>query len=271
MKVISFDVGIKNMAYCIFETDGLKIADWNILNLLDEPAPVLCECITKKNASCGKKAKYEKNGNYCEKHAKLGPYNIPTKRAINKMTTEGLQQLCKECNIPSSTKKANAENLKQFFKNTEYNIIKIVKASANDINLIQVGRNMNAALNNITGIETVTHVVIENQISPIATRMKTIQGMLAQYFIMKTQCEIEFVSSANKLKDLIGDKTDYKTKKNNGILFCAEFLKNECFANWTHMLHKKKDDLADCFLQGIWYLKRQNIISYAENLKINSV
>ena len=269
MRVISFDVGIKNMAYCIFETDGLKIVDWNILNLLDEPPPPLCQCITK-NAPCGKKAKYEKNGNYCEKHAKTGPYTIPIKRTINKMTTEELRQLCKEYNIQIGTKKANADNLKQFFKDTEYNVIKIVKVSANDINLIQVGRNMNAALNNID-IATITHVIIENQISPIATRMKTIQGMLAQYFIIKTQSEIEFVSSSNKLKDLIANKTDYKTKKNNGILFCADFLKNECFANWTHMIHKKKDDLADCFLQGIWYLKHKKIITYAEDLKINSI
>ena len=28
-------------------------------------------------------------------------------------------------------------------------------------------------------------VIIENQISPIANRMKTLQGMIAQYFIMK--------------------------------------------------------------------------------------
>jgi len=33
----------------------------------------------------------------------------------------------------------------------------------------------------------------------------------------------------------------------------------------------KKDDLADCFLQGIYYLKRENIIMYSENLKINIV
>ena len=33
----------------------------------------------------------------------------------------------------------------------------------------------------------------------------------------------------------------------------------------------KKDDLADCFLQGIYYLKKQNIINYSEDLKIKSV
>ena len=35
MKLMSFDVGIKNLAYCIMEYDGVKlnIIDWNIINL----------------------------------------------------------------------------------------------------------------------------------------------------------------------------------------------------------------------------------------------
>jgi len=33
--------------------------------------------------------------------------------------------------------------------------------------------------------------------------------------------------------------------------------------NWYEYLkkHKKKDDLADCFLQGIWYFKKYNLIA----------
>ena len=42
MKLISFDIGIKNLAYCIFDIDNtsIKIVDWNVLNLiksLDHP------------------------------------------------------------------------------------------------------------------------------------------------------------------------------------------------------------------------------------------
>ena len=35
MKLLSFDVGIKNLAYCIIEykNDKLDIIDWNIINL----------------------------------------------------------------------------------------------------------------------------------------------------------------------------------------------------------------------------------------------
>jgi hypothetical protein len=47
---------------------------------------------------------------------------------------------------------------------------------------------------------------------------------------------------------------------------------NTTLGNWVNILHTpKKDDLADAFLQGIWYLKHIKLITYAENLKINSV
>ena len=37
MKTISFDVGIKNMAYCIFDcSSGIDILDWKVLNLNEE-------------------------------------------------------------------------------------------------------------------------------------------------------------------------------------------------------------------------------------------
>ena len=33
----------------------------------------------------------------------------------------------------------------------------------------------------------------------------------------------------------------------------------------------KKDDLADCFLQGIYYMKKEKLITYSEDLEINGV
>ena len=57
---------------------------------------------------------------------------------------------------------------------------------------------------------TRTHVIIENQIRPIANRMKTVQGMLAQHFITIQIPFIDFVSSGNKLKQF-EEKSDAKT------------------------------------------------------------
>ena len=108
----------------------------------------------------------------------------------------------------------------------------------------------------------IAHVIIENQISPIANRMKTIQGMIAQYFIMNNNGEnIEFVSASNKLKDcLIKDKTKYSERKKLGIARCLEILNTDFkFNGMTDYFakHGKKDDLADSFLQGLWFIKNK--------------
>ena len=94
--------------------------------------------------------------------------------------------------------------------------------------------------------------------------MKTIQGMIAQYFIMKkTTQQIEFVSAINKLKNDATDKetkekTKYSERKKMGIQKCLELLNNDgSYISWMDYFktHSKKDDLADSFLQGLWYMK----------------
>ena len=115
-------------------------------------------------------------------------------------------------------------------------------------------------------IETITHIVIENQISPIANRMKTLQGMIAQYFIMNHKTQISFVSAANKLKghdgaeaDIETDTSSYAARKKEGIKITLKLL-NERYSSWLHHFsqHKKKDDLADAFLQGNWFLNKND-------------
>ena len=341
MRLISFDIGIKNMAYCILSTDSsnIEILDWNVLNLMDSEQPKrICTCIippkTKKQQPkpCTKVAKFQKSGNfYCEKHAKSNTqYFMPVKQttmaSLKKLKLEELLRIGIShtlfINIENFTKLNKPKILEivsNFYekKNLEAIVFKKSK-TASDTDLIKIGKNMKVLLNNITGIVEITHVVIENQISPIANRMKTIQGMLAQYFIMKnSDIEIEFVSSANKLKQfetkknnnienimkkkedknegfenilietekstenktkLVTTNPNYKEHKKDGVFYCSQILEiNSCFHNWKNALDtKKKDDLADSFLQGIWYLKNRhpskiNILLNADDLKINSV
>jgi len=312
MKLISFDVGIKNMAYCILSIDScntLSIDDWGVLNMIDNETPEIhsCSCmIPAKNKKtvpkqCGKKAKYTKNSDYfCEKHAKANKkFMIPTKQSsiayIKKMKMESLIDIAKGymLNLENEKlKKADlVQRITQFYQTTNFETIMYKKAiSANNVNLIHIGKSIKTLMNQLPGIDDITHVAIENQISPIANRMKTIQGMLAQYFIMKNDdILIEFISSANKLKQF-NDRSivqvepiiqsssqranpQYKEHKKDAVSFCKEILStNESIRHWSESLVvKKKDDLADCFLQGLWYLKNNNIILYAEDLKINIV
>ena len=97
--------------------------------------------------------------------------------------------------------------------------------------------------------------------------------MIAQYFIMNGKTDIEFISSANKLKLFIGNKkTTYNERKKISIgVSNAIFNKNNIYSEWQNFMnsHKKKDDLADCFLQGIYYLNEIKAIKEINEAREN--
>ena len=140
----------------------------------------------------------------------------------------------------------------------------IESKKAADVNLFNIGLNIKTKFDKLFENEgQIDYVIIENQISPIATRMKTIQGMIVQYFIMsKLKVEyIEFISASNKLKDCdLKDKTKYSDRKKLGITKCLEIITTDFRFN-EHVDyfngHKKKDDLSDSFLQGIWFINNK--------------
>jgi hypothetical protein len=299
MKLISFDIGIKNMAYCIFSTDQntLIVQDWGILNLLEkEEIAQKCSCELKSSKNpCSRKAKYVKNEMFfCETHAKkvikdnswIVRNKTNTPGQINKKNREDLIlfgskfKLLDMDNIPKTKKDCLEIILEELDKRSLFQIISKKKTTANETDLITIGRNMRQCLNQLQNVDDITHVIMENQISTIASRMKTVQGMLAQYYIMlPNYTNIEFVSSSNKLKhlvttdDLSKNNNTYKQHKIDSIDFCKRFLEiNPILGDWSEILNtNKKDDLSDAFLQGIWYLKHAKIITYAENLNINSI
>ena len=141
---------------------------------------------------------------------------------------------------------------------------------AHDLDLITYGRNLmkhlDILLSSIDG--PIDMMIVENQISTLASRMKTLQGMITQYFIMKDVPQIEFISASCKLKlftdsalDISSfvDASTYSDRKKSGISICRSLgastgSSGAPYATWMPMFekHKKKDDLADCFLQGLW-------------------
>lgn len=333
MRLISFDVGIKNLAYCVFSISpsssssssqstpaSWSIPEWNCANLIaQEPVEIrpCCQIIKGKPKSgtehpCNKKSKWilprDPAKSYCEMHAKMyGEWIIPKRKHttshINKLKLPELEAEYKSLfpsepgtGIPTKKQKKSelAERIIRYyeskcFRSVDENVEK--QKTAGEIDLVTIGRAIRRQLDEDPATEGVTHVIIENQISTIAARMKTIQGMIAQYFIMRfgDRVHIEFVSSHNKLKgfglskdgredkvveeDTKG-KTSYKANKTDGIAICRRFIEaNQEMRGWTQVFEKskKRDDLADCFLQGVWYLKSNKIIHYADNLKINSV
>lgn len=278
MKILSIDVGIKNLAFCIIETRPdltYKILKWDVINLCgQEPT---CGFTTKKGI-CGHKAKYHKNNSfYCRIHSKKSEFLVPTselaKVKLKRTKISTLIEITNKHNIiidKSLTKPQIMEGITKYMD--QHMLDQVTTQSANDMSLVTIGIAIKKQLNEYICTEDIDHVIIENQISPIANRMKSIQGMLMQYFIMKDITNITFVSSANKLKQFIGNKkTSYAERKKIGIDVTIDILATSVFnTDWIPIVstHKKKDDLADSFLQGLWFLNNKKLIEIKYNIAL---
>ena len=121
------------------------------------------------------------------------------------------------------------------------------------------------------------HVIIENQPAFKNPHMKTIASTIYDYFLIRgivdknkyninsNIIQIKYVAPSNKLKivndndkaNLIKLKKDkpklYKLTKELGIKYCNDLIKhlNEWLLFFTN--NKKKDDLADSFLHGVYF------------------
>jgi len=278
MKLFSIDVGIKNLSFCLFEVSAgneeltnkqIKILKWDNIDLSEKNETKCIEI--DKNGLCDKPAKFIKESNcYCLKHSKIHNFLQPIVELnptfLAKQKIQNLIDLADKYNIKyelPARKNCLIEKLIEFSTTNCYSAID--KTNATKVDLVTIGKNIQHKLDEILSdhLATFSTIIIENQIGPIANKMKTIQGMLAQYFIMKNNnIQIEFISASNKLKDFIKknpeEKIDYKQRKKLGIKTCLEIINTDFrFKEWDSFVnkHKKKDDLSDCFLQGMWYIK----------------
>ena len=112
--LLSIDVGIKNLAYCLFETPE-KIIDWNVVNLCNKQQQQQSLC-TQTNCKFKSKYKSPKSYNltddsvtifYCTRHAKKSKLIIPSrstsKTVINAMRVAELREFALKHNINISS------------------------------------------------------------------------------------------------------------------------------------------------------------------------
>jgi hypothetical protein len=317
LRVLSIDVGMKNLAYCLFDfnaTGEIKtpesimkmatIVAWDTVNLCDgptaveKPAAITCSAVgCKFTAKFAHSATYA-DGNplsnyYCTRHANASGHKMPLPvpiKSLKKMTLEELKSFSGEylsSPLPEKCEKSKVKLLQHLNAviAAEYLVAvnskpKVIAASSLD--LITIGRNMHrqfdALPHLVSGIDV---VIIENQLSTLATRMKTLQGMITQYFIMRGVPDIRFISATNKLKLFDqkkegeggdkGDKGDkgedcYADRKKRSIDITRSLLSTQSTQSTQSTrfaTHKKKDDLADCFLQGVWWLSGNYVPSIA--------
>ena len=239
MRVFSIDIGITHLAHCFVSvTDQFSILDWDVIDLLgDQPV-----CTHRNKKQCKQPALFFRDEHFfCKKHA----VHIPPLSGLNKSE---LTELCKTHGIQSCESK---ESMVQQLNAKKLSDVK--RKTAKSCSAIDLGKEL---IKRYEKFENVDVVVIENQIGPLANRMKMLQGMVMQYWIMKN-AQVVCVSSVNKLKLFHKGPSTYAQRKKISV----DCVRKLIVANkWDSVFekHKKKDDLADTLLQLIWYLNNIN-------------
>jgi hypothetical protein len=268
MQLLSIDVGIKNLALCVIEPSTCSIIKWEIVDISQSDS-FQCDIALCNTSVCFHHHSTDKY--YCRKHAKKHvPKNchLPkhlTNAELKKLYVHDLRQLVDDMqsvNPPiQRTKKALLEWIHTY--KCQHYLEEIQPAKASTVDLISISQNITSKLNVFLEDVSVEHIIIENQMGKIATRMKTVEGMLIQYFTMTLPLlqKIETVSATNKLKglNLSNEKTTYSQRKKLSIEKCLEFLQSSLYDNIHYIdyfqQHQKKDDLSDSLLQGLRFIR----------------
>ena len=253
MKVISFDVGLRNLAYCVLDgtnrTD-VKIDDWNIIDVLGEQAGVGAARCHK----CSTAARYEhaSNGTFaCSKHTGARKQKV-TKTSLNKKSPDELRSEIGKAGLSTTaTKKADLVSL--LYNHAQQNSWKKCVSSSTQGSVLDLAPAIIACLHARRDIwRGADLVAIENQPE---RRMASVQAMIHTYFVMRG-FKCMGVSATHKLSNIVtvdDNVKSYKGRKKTGIVHAYALVPQ---ANQAHFdKHPKKDDLADSFLQGLWVME----------------
>ena len=267
MKLLSIDVGLKNLALCLFqkEESGIfSINIWDVINITGVEEEIkqvyACNETLKNGKVCGKNAKYMKHCGECTSYLCMKHSNghIIQPNGMKNITKYNVSELKKwieqyniEMNETITTKKQMVDIIKNWL-NTCYVPIPSKKKVKNAYtNILLYGRNIKDYFDKIYTPD-IKYVCIEQQMT---SKMRIISYMIAQYFIGKdSSIEIIMCNACYKLKDLESEKTNYDDRKKNSVKHMLHFLDEPTYQDWKTFfnINKKQDDLSDAFLQGKW-------------------
>jgi len=303
-KILSFDVGIKNLAYCLMtkKDETITVKDWNIINLVEDRDLCCFELRTKNK--CGKIARFT-SLYFPSTKSELNEYKTLCKAHSTKFipTIDKLEEnntfACNHLKCKNSASVIVSNNKEWSFCDkhekdtkkilTQFKPKKLQGQNCSQQPLQELAIKLFTKLDSFKTFLDVDEVLIENQPSLKNPNMKTIATLLYSYFVFRGIIDknvtkskitnIKFISPSNKLKvmkgvtdDKLGKAKDkreeYEITKGLGLIYCQALI-NQSDSKYLDV-HTKKDDLCDCYLQGFRYLFISGIPKFYED-KLKSI
>ena len=239
VKILSFDVGIKNLAYWLVEFIDNKstILGWGVIDVMATFLEQVPKCSVVSNGKeCG-----------------------------------ALSTVC--IKLPNKTigfcKKIKCQKIVQSaYKKKDIKKVKTV--STKTVSLLDMTSELVKQLKLKPDFLKADIIVIENQPCLKNPTMKSVQMVLYSFFLIHGITEetpvndIALFNAGKKLDVYNGPAIDSKCKKGSyserkylSIEMTKELLKNDNDKLQYFLTHKKKDDLADSYLQCLTYYKKK--------------
>jgi hypothetical protein len=243
MLILGWDIGIKNLSYCLVKYTGdskqpiedvyseCKIKSWGIIDLLNADETT-----------------YETTDETTDNVGSNILNALETNATSDKTTAK-----------KTTAKKPAAKKPKK----------------CKDLKLLEIGRTIKKKFDEISEFNTIDYVVIENQPVLKNPTMKSIQIMVFSYFVYKDHphnheiMDVCLLNANNKMKVYKGEinpeilakitklKSKYSQNKKLSIIHTNLMLENINEENkYIEMFNKskKKDDLADSYLMTLFFI-----------------
>jgi hypothetical protein len=229
MRIASFDIGIKHLAFCILdiEPNSHTIYKWNVINVLEDIQNI-CDVVNKEK-KCDKLATTIANSKYCcDKKTCIKAFNL-------------LYPI-------SQYPRTELKKSKPVIKEPLFSLCSNIKRVLDDY---------------IEDIKSCDIVVLENQPVLKNPTMKSVQMFIYSHCLINGAKQIALFNANKKLDIYDGPeidtkgKTGYTLRKYLSVEYTKYFLRKNEFNEKLEYFEKNKkmDDLADCYLQGLTYYK----------------
>ncbi len=261
-RVLAFDIGIKNLAWCCLEKEGemIRILGWDNYNLLSDESNVGSVAKGLTCTHCKSKATYSiisVQQSVCSRHCP------PTQPALRDCSGNLLKKLptadeCKQIlqsrgltKIP--TKKAALEEELAKLYSLPIQVKKVSKAP--DTGLIEIHDSLRKLVQEKASLwSTCTEILLENQPAFKNPTMKSVQILLfatLRDLLQPSPPKLRLVHAGKKTKGAEKGDAGYKDRKAGSEARTEAFLQDpkhaETASRWKPIWNqaKKKSDLAD--------------------------